>query len=346
MTLLHRFAGTLEGDVARCESVSDVAAALAHARERGVGLSSRSGGDGVVVDLTRLNGIVIDPLRRIAWVQPGVSSRELDAATQEHGLAVTGCRAPGTGVAAFTLGAGSGWLERKLGLASDNLRAARVLTAGGRVVTASATENADLFWALRGGGTGFGIALELELALRPVGPEVLGGTLAWPRERAGEVARSYRDLMAEAPDALCGALALDGDEVAVLVLYTGDPERSAGHLAPLRALGPATDTVAPMSYCAFQSLMGGHRAPSAFLDYLPDPAIDALAAGRSPVLLQPLGGAFGRVGEMETAAGHRGAAWRVQGAELAPWSRPAADAERLARLAEVKRRWDPEQVFV
>ena len=141
-------------------------------------------------------------------MQPGVLWGELDAATQEHGLAVTGGRGVVDRVAGFALGSGSGWLERKMGLAADNLRAARVLTADGHVVTASADENPDLFWALRGGGGNFGIVVEFEFALRPVGPIILGGMLIWPRERAAEVTRAYRDLMAEAPDALCGGLAL------------------------------------------------------------------------------------------------------------------------------------------
>ena len=328
---LHRFTGTLlaPGDdgrlIARCESVADAAAALAHG--------------GVAIDLTSLKAVHVDPVRRIAWLQPGVTWGELDAATQEHGLAVTGGR-PSTGVVSFTLGGGSGWLERKLGLASDSLRAARVLTADGHVVTASATENADLFWALRGGGDGFALVIELEFALRPVGPAMLGGTLRWPRERAAAVIRAYRELMAEAPDALCGAVATTDLGVAVIVLYSGD----ADHLAPLRALAPAADAVTPTTYRAFQSAMDGHLKHSgAYLDDLSDELIDAIAATSSDVLLRPLGGAYGRVGELDTAAGRRDAAWRVQGLEPRP--RPADEAERGARLAEVKDRWDPDDVF-
>src|SRR5215211_1678640 len=130
------------------------------------------------------------------------------AAAQEHGLAVTGGRVSSTGVAGFTIGSGSGWLERKMGLAADNLRAARVLTAEGVIVTASETENPDLFWALRGGGGNFGIVVEFEFALRPVGPIVLGGMMIWPRDRAREVMTTYRELMRDAPDALGGGLAL------------------------------------------------------------------------------------------------------------------------------------------
>jgi hypothetical protein len=442
-TSIHRFTGTLIGPdddgyesarrvynamvdrrpalIARCESISDVAAALAHARAHGMVVAVRAGGHsaagfattdgGLVIDLSPLKAIHVDPVRRIAWVQPGALWGELDAATQEHGLAVTGGRVSSTGVAGFTLGSGSGWLERKMGLAADNLRAARVLTADGHVVTASASENPDLFWALRGGGGNFAIVLEFEFALRPVGPLVLGGMLLWPRDRAGEVMRAYRDLMAEAPDALCGGLALMSapplpmvpldlqgrPAIGVLVLYDGELERGLEHLAPLRALAPAVDAVDPMPYCAFQSLMdGGHPERlrdyyrAAFLDELSDPAIDAIVAGAggppsalSAVLLQPLGGAFARVGEMDTALGHRDADWSIQVLAqwleperdtanrnwvraltdaLAPWSRPAgfpnfiADggdaavtvaygAERHARLVEAKDRWDPENVF-
>jgi hypothetical protein len=412
--------------IARCESIPDVAAALAHARSEGLevsvhatpGFATTEGG--LVIDLSSLKAIVVDPVRRIAWVQPGVVWGELDAATQEHGLAVTGGRVSSTGVADFTLGSGSGWLERKMGLAADSLRAARVLTADGRVVTASASQNADLFWGLRGGGGNFGIVLEFEFSLRPVGPLVLGGMLMWPRERAREVLRAYRDLMAEAPDALCGGIVLMSapplpivptelqgrPAVAVIVLYAGDPERGAEHVARMRALEPVVDAVQPMPYCAVQSMMdGGHPdglrdLPSdfvagtyfraGFLDELADPVIDTIVAGAegapstlSAVLLHPLGGAFGRVGEMETAHGHRDAAWGIQVLAqwleperdttnrtwvralthaLAPWVRRAGlpsfiaeagdaavtvayGAERHARLVEVKDRWDPTNVF-
>src|SRR5919106_379500 len=238
-----------------------------------------------------------------------------------------------------------------MALAADNLRAARVVTASGLLVTASATENPDLFWALRGGGGNFGIVVEFEFALRPVGPLVLGGILLWPRDRAGEVMRTYRDLIAEAPDALCGGLVLMSappldivprelqghPAVGVMVVYDGEIERGAEHIAPLRALAPAVDAVQPMPYCAVQSMQdGGHpeglrdyyRAD--FLDDLPDAAIETILAGvagapstLSAVLLLPLGGAFGRVGDMDTALGHRDAKWATQ--VLAQWLEPERD---------------------
>jgi FAD/FMN-containing dehydrogenase len=409
--------------IAVCESIPDVAAALAHARAAGLEVAVRAGGHaspgfgttdgGVLIDLGPLKAVHIDPARRIAWVQPGVLWGELDTATQEHGLAVTGGRVSSTGVAGFTLGSGSGWLERKMGLAADNLRAARVLTADGHIVTASATENSDLFWGLRGGGGNFGIVVEFEFALRPVGPIVFGGMLLWPRERAGEILRTYRDLMRDAPDALCGGLVLmtapplpmvppdlqGRPAVGVLVVHAGTPDRGAEHIAPLRALAPAVDAVQPMPYAAVQtmldpaegvaSLRGYYRF--SFIDELADPAIDTIIAAAdvapspaSAVLLQPLGGAYGRVRAMDTALGHRDADWGMQVLAawleperdtanrswvraftdaLSPWARPAgfpnfiADsgdaegvrnaygAERYARLVEVKDRWDPDNVF-
>jgi FAD/FMN-containing dehydrogenase len=409
--------------IARCESVADIAAALAYARTEGLEVAVRAGGHsapgfattdgGIVIDLTPLKAIHVDPVRRVAYVQPGVVWGELDTATQEHGLAVTGGRVSSTGVAGFTLGSGSGWLERKMGLAADNLRAARVLTADGHVVNASANENPDLFWALRGGGGNFGIVVEFEFALRPVGPVVLGGMMLWPRERAGQVARAYRDLMAEAPDAVSGGLVLMSapplpmvppelvgrPAVGVLVMYDGELERGGEHLAPLRALAPVVDAVQPMPYCALQSMLDGDDGRPefrgyyrfSFIDELTNPAIDTILAGAegapsraSVLLLHPFGGAFGRVGEMDTALGHRDADWGIQVLAqwleperdasnrawvramtdaLAPWARPAgfpnfiADAgdstmvrdvygtERYARLVEVKDRWDPHNVF-
>jgi FAD/FMN-containing dehydrogenase len=408
--------------IARCESVQDIAAALAYARSEGLEIAVRAGAHsapgfatvdgGVVIDVGPLKAIHIDAVRQVAWVQPGVLWGELDAATQEHGLAVTGGRVTSTGVAGFTIGSGSGWLERKMGLAADNLRAARVLTADGHVVTASATENPDLFWAIRGGGGNFGIVVEFEFALRPIGPEVLGGMMIWPRDRAREVMAAYRDVMIDAPDSLCGGLVLISapplpivpvelqgrPAVGVLVLYAGAPDRGAAHIAPLRALEPVVDSVQPMPYTAVQSMLDKdetvrlrHYYRFSFIDTLTDGTIDALLAGaeRAPstlsaVLLQPLGGAFARVGAMDTALGHRDADWGVQvlaqwlepeydasnrawvrafSDALSPWARPAgfpnfvsdADdgealreaygAERYARLVETKDRWDPENVF-
>jgi FAD/FMN-containing dehydrogenase len=262
--------------IARCAGPHDVTAGLRHARRHGLAVTVRGGGhapggfalaDGALtLDLSPMRAVSVDPRRRIARVQGGATWRELDAAAQAHGLAVTGARMPSVGVAGFTLGSGSGWLERKLGLAADSLHSARLVTAGGDVVTASPEEHPDLFWALHGGGPGFGVVVELELGLAPVGPEVLGGILAWPAERAAEAAAAYAPLIAAAPDDLGGGFALlsgppflpeplQGASLAViLVLWTGGRREGESLLRPLRDLAPAFDAVGPLPYAAVQGM--------------------------------------------------------------------------------------------
>jgi FAD/FMN-containing dehydrogenase len=407
--------------IARCSDAHDVAAALRHARAAGLAVTVRGGGhapagfavaDGALaVDLGRMRAVHVDPERRIARVQGGATWRELDAAAQEHGLAVTGARHPSVGVAGFTLGSGSGWLERKLGLAADSLRCARVVTADGDLVSAGADENAGLFWALRGGGASFGVVAELQFELAPVGPVVLGGMLGWPTERAPEIAAEYAALIDRSPDDLGGGLALLGAPpapfvpaslhgapiVAVIVLWTGDAAQGAEAIRPLRELGPAFDAVRPLPYTALQAL-SEPPAPlvlrtqleAGFLSGLTAPAVAVLAAaaaGRpSPlcsVLLQPLGGAFGRVADDATPLGRRSAPWHWQAVAawgdasgdsaargwtgglrgaLAPWSAgesypnfiAQADPARLAasyepavweRLRALRAEWDPDEVF-
>src|SRR3954453_7912447 len=202
--------------IARCASPADVADAIRHARENDLTIAVRSGGHslpghstcdgGLVIDLRPMNAITIDPTARTASVQAGAVLGGVDKATQAHGLVVPAGVISHTGVAGLTLGGGVGRLMRRFGLTIDSLLSAEVVTADGQVVMASEAENPDLFWALRGGGGNFGVVTEFEFALRPVGPVVLGGMMLWPRERAGDVARAYRDLMADAPDALGGGL--------------------------------------------------------------------------------------------------------------------------------------------
>jgi FAD/FMN-containing dehydrogenase len=257
---------------------------------------------------------------------------------------VTGARIPSVGVAGFTLGSGSGWLERKLGLAADRLCRARVVTAAGDVVTASATENPDLFWALRGGGPSFGVVASLELDLQPVG-EVLGGVLAWPLDRIGDVAATYAELMAGASDDLGGAMGvmtgppfvpeeLQGTPiVAIVVLWTGAGDAP---IAPLLALRPATRALQRMPYARFQGLFESPepytariRGEGAFLTGLPPEAVAVLAEhhARKPVamgsmLVQPMGGAFARAGGIPL--GRRDAPWALQIG--AAWFDPSQDA--------------------
>jgi hypothetical protein len=244
-----------------------------------------------------------------------------------------------TGVAGFTLGSGSGWMERLHGLACDNLLSAEVVTADGRVVTASPTENEDLFWGLRGGGGNFGIVTEFEFQLHPVGPIVLGGLILHPRDKAPELCRFYREFMQSAPPELGGGIvlmtappapfvppALQGRQaVAIVVAWFGDVGHGQTVLAPLRAFGaPPVDMVQPMPYVVLQSLLDAGNPPgrrnywrSDNLSALPDEAIDALIAraetATSPftvTILVPGGGAAAAVAEDATPLGGRSAPWQ------------------------------------
>jgi FAD/FMN-containing dehydrogenase len=353
--------------IARCGDAQDVAAALRYARAAGLVVRVRGGGhgpdgfavadDALVIDLTAMRAVRVDPAGRRVRVQGGATWREVDAATQAHGLAVTGARIPSVGVAGFTLGSGSGWLERKLGLAADSLRAARIVTAQGHVVTTGGEDHPDLFWALRGGGPSFGVAAELEFALHPVGL-VTGGLLAWPARRAAEVADAYAELLAEAPDDLGGALALLNAPpapfvpehlhgtpiVAVVVLWTG---AGPAPLASLRASGPVIDTVERMPYRALQGLFESpdrytarvHGIGGFFSALTPELAgVLGEAMARKPaqlgsILVQPLGGAVARVPNDATPLGQRDAPWAWQAG--AAWFDSAHDdavAEWMAGL--------------
>jgi FAD/FMN-containing dehydrogenase len=247
--------------------------------------------------------IEIDAPRRRARVEAGVTWRELDAASQAEGLAVTGGRVSSTGVAGFTLGSGSGWLERKLGLAGDSLLSAEVVLADGKVLTASEDEHADLFWGLRGGSGNFGIVTTFEFALHPVGPIVLGGMLLYAGAQAPDALRVFRDFMADAPDELGAGAALitappapflpeparGRAALGIVICHAGELAEGERVIAPLREYGPAAaDLVQPMPYTAVQQLIdptmpaGMHNHWGGdFLADLPDGAIDTFcAAGR------------------------------------------------------------------
>ena len=203
--------------IARCRTANDVVAAVNLAREQHLPLSVYGGGHGVTgaavcdagitVDLRGMKQIEVDPDQRVARAGGGATWGEFDAATQEHGLAVTGGRVSTTGIAGLALGSGSGWLERKFGFVCDNLIAAEVVTADGRIVTASEDENAELFWGLRGGGGNFGIVTRFDLRVHPLGPIVLGGMLLHPASAAPDLLPFYRDFMRDAPDEVGSGLA-------------------------------------------------------------------------------------------------------------------------------------------
>jgi FAD/FMN-containing dehydrogenase len=346
--------------IARCAGADDVKAAIALARDAELPLAIYGGGhsvaghsvcdDGVMIDLRPMNRIDVDPATRTAYVEAGATWGDVDAATQAHGLAVTGGRVSATGVVGLTLGSGSGWLERKLGFACDNLLEIELVTARGELVKASEHENAELFWGLRGGSGNFGVVTALRFKLHPVGPLVLAGMLLFPRERAGEVLRAYRDFMRDAPDEVGGGFALICappepfvpehlrlQPVCGLILtYAGDLDAGERVLAPLRTLG-GLDLIQPMPYVALQRMLdpacpkGMQNYWTAdFLGGLPDDAIEMLVAGVAPspltqVLIAPGGGALSRVPDDATAMGHRQAPWNVH--YLSMWADPA-DTER------------------
>jgi FAD/FMN-containing dehydrogenase len=334
--------------IARCLGFADVSVAVDFARETGLEVAVRSSGhavsgsgvidDGLVIDTSPMKSIEIDTEARVARVGAGVTWGELDAATQEHGLAVTGGRVSSTGVAGLTLGSGSGWLERKLGFTCDNLIAAEIVTSDGQLLRADAERHSDLLWALKGGGGNFGIVTTFEYRLHPVGPIVLGGMVIHPPTAAPQLVRFYRDFMATAPDEIGGGLAfLTAPDapfvpepargkplVAMILAYAGPVEDGERALAPLREFGPpAMDMVQPMPYTAVQQLIDAGNQPgfnhywkAEFIDDLTDEAIDTFVplvmAPSSPLtatILQPLGGAPSRVPDDSTALGRRDAAF-------------------------------------
>lgn len=335
--------------IARATCDADVVAAIRFARQHRLPIAVKAGGHsvagysaiegGVLIDLGPMKRIEVDPIGHRVRVEPGVTWGELDAATQEHGLATTGGRMTTTGVAGFVLGSGSGWLERKHGLACDNLLSARVVTADGRVLTASETEHPELFWGLRGGGENFGIVTEFELRLHPVGPVIYGGMLIYPREQAGQIGRNFRDFMEHADRDVTGGIILMSappapfvpadlqgqPAITVFCAYFGDPGRGEEALAPLRRVAPAVDLVGPLPYRQLQALTDPGNPPgrrlywhSELLTDLPDAAIDTLVAradvatsSASVVIVAPYGGAV--------AGGRgRGADRRTVGAVVLP----------------------------
>ena len=320
--------------IARCASTEDVQAALGHARANSLPVAVRGGGhstaghsscdDGVVIDVSPMKNVEIDPDARRGRFGAGLNWGELDAATQEHGLAVTGGRVTHTGVAGLALGSGSGWLDRKYGPTCESIISAEVVTADGQVVRASADGHPDLLWGLKGGGGNFGVVTEFEFQLHPVGPIVFGGMVMHPRAVGPELLRFYRDFMASAPDEVGGGLALltappedfvpeqaRGQKACGLVMvYVGDPDEGAEVLKPLYEWGePVVEMVQPMPYAALQSMLDGgnpwgicEHFKIDYLNELTDEAIDtgfekaeAVSSPFTQIIFAPLGGAMGRV---------------------------------------------------
>ena len=402
----------------RAANAEDVALAVRFARDHGYALAVRSGGhsmaghsmvDGaVVVDLSGMKRIDIDPLTRVARVQAGATSGDLAGPAHDLGLALSTGDTSSVGMGGLVTGGGIGFMVRKYGLAIDNLLSARVVTANGDVVTASDDEHPDLFWAIRGGGGNFGVVTELELRLAPVA-HVLAGALLLPASR--EVLRGYLEYTASAPDGLTTLANLmhappapfvPPERVGELVLaihpcWTGTREDGERALAPLRALArPVADAVSRIPYpriydfTAHQAVRHGWSMRSTFAHELSDAALDASLAAMeratspySIVHFRGLGGAYGRVGNDETAFAHRDK--RYLFAAIGVWLDPAEDPEphrawteslwrqvrpegdgvyvnfladdgpsrireaypeaTYARLAEVKRTYDPHNLF-
>ncbi|HEY2602393.1 MAG TPA: FAD-dependent oxidoreductase, partial [Thermoleophilaceae bacterium] len=300
--------------IARCISTEDVAAAVNYGRDNDLPIAVRAGGhsaaghsnvdDGIVIDLSQMKRIDVDPDTQITRAQPGLTWGEFDGATQVYGLAVTGGRFSTTGIAGLLLGSGSGWLERKCGLTADNLISAEVVTADGGIVRASTDENPDLFWGIRGGGGNFGIVTEFELKLHKVGPIIYGGLLGCLPERATEITRFMRDYMVDAPEDLGAAIGFLSAPpaphvpeemhlqpvVGVVVCWTGSKEEGERVLAPIREIAqPVLDMVGEMPYTVLQRMLDdsgpyGVRGylKAEFLEEMSDEAIDTLvAAGAS-----------------------------------------------------------------
>jgi FAD/FMN-containing dehydrogenase len=409
--------------VARCTGAADVVAAVGFARERDLLVAVRAGGHGVgghalcdgglVIDLSLMKGIRVDPVAQTARAEAGVLWGELDRETQLHGLATVGGIVTHTGIAGLTLGGGIGWLMRKHGATVDNLVSVDLVTADGEVLTASEDENPDLFWGVRGGGGNFGIVTSFEFRLHPVGPIVLAGLLFHPLEEAPEVLRFYRELAAAAPDELTTIVELElapplpllpedvhGKPVVMVgACYAGRPEDGAEVVRPLKQFGnPIVDLLEPKPYLALQSMFdplvphGWHRYwKSVELPPLTDGAIDTLiehtsriTSPRSYTIMLQLGGALGRVPEDATAFGQRDAAHNVvinavwteddqEGDRHTAWAgaffdalqphardrvyvnflgeegpdrvRQAYGAARYDRLVELKRAYDPTNLF-
>jgi FAD/FMN-containing dehydrogenase len=409
--------------VVRCASTADVAAAVDFGREHDLIVSVRCGGhstpgystcnDGIVIDLSPMNRADVDPGARTAKVQGGATWADLDGAAQEHGLAVTGGRVSDTGVGGLALGSGSGWLERMYGVTCESLLSAEVVTADGNVVRAAPDENPELFWGLRGGGGNFGAVTEFEFRLHPVGPIVTGGMLVYPRNRAGEVLRFYRDFMANAPDEVGGGIALltappepfvpealqGQPAIGIVFCYVGPIEDGEEAVRPLKeATSPVVDLVQPMPYAALQQMMDAGN-PHGVREYfkvdwlrdLPDEAIDViveqgenLPAPFGQLIIAPMGGATARTDTGTMALNMPNAPWAYfclsmwmdpsEDERNTAWARGFAEAmsayevgspypnfiepdegvarlrssygpEKYERLVELKRRWDPANLF-
>ncbi|WP_129112661.1 FAD-binding oxidoreductase [Halegenticoccus tardaugens] len=350
--------------VARCAGVADVIEAVNVARENDLLVAVRGGGhnvagsavcdDGLVIDLSSMRSVRVDPSRRTARVEPGATLAEFDHETQAFGLATPVGFNSTTGIAGLTLGGGFGWLSRKYGMTVDNLASADVVTADGELVRASEEENRDLLWGIRGGGGNFGIVTSFEFRLHDVGPEILSGLIVHPHDDAADVLRFVREFNAGVPDDLVVWFVLrkapplpflpedvHGTDVLVLAaFYAGDPVAGEARMEPLREFGdPIADVIGPHRYVEWQQAFDPLLEPGArnywkshnFAD-LTDEAIDTaveyaarLPSPQTELAFARLGGAVTRVPADATAYPHRDAEYVMN--VHTRWEDPARDDE-------------------
>jgi FAD/FMN-containing dehydrogenase len=334
--------------IVRCAGVSDVIAAVKFGRSSGLPVAVRSGGhsfpglsvadDALMIDLSPMKGVRVDPEKRTVRVQAGVLLGELDKETQAFGLAVPSGIVTHTGVAGLTLGGGIGWIQRKHGLSIDKLVSVDLVTAEGEFVKASADENADLFWGVRGGGGNFGIVTEFEFNCVPLGPTILAGPVFWPMEQSGEVLRFYRDWVAEAPDELMTIVVhrkapplpfvpeeLHGKPVVMVICcWAGDAVEGEKFIRPLKEFGsPVADVCMPKPFLTHQAMFDPAFVPGRWYyfkscdvaelsDEIIDITVERSLKIKSPLTSFPIwqmGGAVSRVGDDETSFNGRGAAF-------------------------------------
>ena len=353
--------------IARCATTTDVVRSVKFARDNGLVLAVRGGGhniagsalcdDGLVIDLSRMKAASVDAAKRRVVVEGGATLADLDAATLPHGLATPVGINSTTGIAGLTLGGGFGWLSRKHGMTIDNLESAEVVTAAGQVVRASASENPDLFWALKGGSGNFGVVTRFEFRLHPVGPDVLSGLIVYPLSEAKSVLRQYREFVAGAPEELSVWAVLrkapplpflpEGVHgqgiIALALIYAGDPMQGERLVGPLRTFGtPVGEHVGVQPYVAWQQvfdplLTDGARNywKSHNLSKLEDGILDTIVAfadvlpsPQSEVFLASIGGATARPAPDAAAYAHRDANFvlNVHGR----WDDPADDGPGIA----------------
>jgi len=401
--------------IARCKGTADIVDAVKFGRQHGLEIAVRGGGHnvagrstvegGLMIDLMPMKGIHVNAKARTGRAQGGITWGEFNRETQLHGLATTGGLISSTGIAGLTLGGGLGWLMGKHGLAADNLISAEVVTADGKVLTASAAENPDLFWALRGGGGNFGVVSSFEFQLHPVGPMITGGLVAHPFEKAGEVLRYYRGLTQSLPDEMVVLAGLvhapdgSGAKLAVIVAaHCGSLADGEAAIKPIKVFGPPVmDALGPIPYSAINGMLDAGHPKGAlnywkanFLSELSDGAIDAAVncfgkctSPMSAILFEHFHGAACRKAVTDTAFPHRAPGfnflglgeWKDAGdsARQIAWVRDtyaamkpfmtagryvnylsddemgdgasAAFGPNQARLREIKRKYDPANVF-